>query len=68
MSPPDPEAEAKRANAVRIISALVEERARLGLPPVFGKPTPKILEITDSGNAVPPRRDISPLSQSRRRV
>ena len=33
--PPDPDAEAKRANAMKVVGALIEERARLGLLPIF---------------------------------
>jgi hypothetical protein len=64
--PPDPDAEARRANAMKIIGSMIEERARLGLPALFAKePEPKIVEITDSrparrvgenGTSVPTRR------------
>ena len=64
--PPDPEAEARRANAMKTIGALIEERARLGLPPIFARPPePKIVEIVDrtatrregdDGTRVLPRR------------
>ena len=43
--PPDPLAEQRRAEAVRMVRAIIEERARLGLPPLFGKPAP--LTIAD---------------------
>jgi hypothetical protein len=65
-TPLDPEAEAKRAEAVRLIGAIIEERARLGLPPLFPRQaSPKLLEITDptatrragdDGTRVLPRR------------
>ena len=64
--PPDPVAEQKRAEAMRIVGAIIEERARLGLPPLFPRQAaPKVLEITDptatrragdNGTPVLPRR------------
>lgn len=46
--PPDPLAEQKRAEAMKLVGAIIEERARMGLPPLFPRaPEPKIVEITD---------------------
>jgi hypothetical protein len=50
MAPPDPQTEAKRAEVMRLVVAMLEERARLGSPRIFAKgPAPKMLEITDHG-------------------
>lgn len=71
--PPDPDAEAKRANAMKVVGAIIEERARLSLPPLFAKPRPTVrLAITeragDDERGCVPRADFSPHTQRRKHL
>jgi hypothetical protein len=49
-TPVDPQAEEKRAQAMKLVGAIIEERARLGLPPIFATnvkprgPAPPMIE------------------------
>jgi hypothetical protein len=43
-TPVDPLAEQRRAEAMRIVGAMIEQRARLGLPPLFARPAAPVIE------------------------
>lgn len=55
-TPIDPLAEQKRAEAMKLVGAMIEERARLGLPPLFAKAGPA--PVTIEGAVSQPKKPV----------
>jgi hypothetical protein len=56
ITPPDPNAEAHRMKAIAFFTRAIEERIRLGLPPIFAEPGPEHQKPS------PPMIDVTPVS------